>query len=287
MNIGIVVLNYQTYEKTIDCVDSLLLQEEFGNNIKICIVDNGSLNESFSILKKKYSTYKNIYFTKINKNESFSRAMNEGVKKINSLFDSIDFLLLSNNDIVVKGKSLYEDIINSYNNKFGVMGPNIYSISTNSYSNPISKKPNNGLLYNLLSLIKSDIDIILRKWRKQVPNNEISNQNNMASQENCLLHGAFFIFSKIYLSYFPNGIYPQKSFYMEENILFFICQSYKIKTYYEPSIHVDHIHSMTINQCFDDDMKKKNKFVILQHRKSKKCLLNLIIKRKFGLKIKY
>ena len=52
--IGIVILNYLTYNETIKCVDSI--KKTGYRDKKIVIVDNASQNDSFKFL---YDTYKN------------------------------------------------------------------------------------------------------------------------------------------------------------------------------------------------------------------------------------
>ena len=54
VNIGIVVLNYLSYNVTIKCVNYLKKQIENKFVVKIIVVDNDSKNESFKIL--------NVYF---------------------------------------------------------------------------------------------------------------------------------------------------------------------------------------------------------------------------------
>lgn len=48
--VAIVILNYMNYQETMSCVESALQQK----NVKfhIVVVDNGSSNDSYSILKR-------------------------------------------------------------------------------------------------------------------------------------------------------------------------------------------------------------------------------------------
>ena len=50
--IGIVVLNYNNYIKTMECVDSILKNVKI--NYRIYLIDNNSPNESFKKLKDRY-----------------------------------------------------------------------------------------------------------------------------------------------------------------------------------------------------------------------------------------
>ena len=51
--VGVVVLNFNQYEETFRCVDSLLGQR--GTRLRIVIVDNGSANDSCARLRERYS----------------------------------------------------------------------------------------------------------------------------------------------------------------------------------------------------------------------------------------
>ena len=53
-----VILHYNTIDKTIQCISSVLKQkiQSIKTDVKIIIVDNGSLNNSGKILQKKYKT---------------------------------------------------------------------------------------------------------------------------------------------------------------------------------------------------------------------------------------
>ena len=55
--IGIVILNYLNYLDTIECVDSIRQMDY--KIAGIVIVDNGSYNESYSILGKIYMSFHN------------------------------------------------------------------------------------------------------------------------------------------------------------------------------------------------------------------------------------
>lgn len=290
MNIGIVILHYKTIDKTLDCINSFFAQkkDEF-DSVECVVVDNGSNDDSEKRIKEHISRMCGFRALVLSHNIVFSKAMDEGVKELNSIFNGkMDFLILSNNDILFEGDDLYSKIKHSYD-KFGfaVMGPDIYSASTKAYSNPITKKPNNGLLYNILSLLKSDFDILTKKWKKVANTREISNENHFNVQLGSMLHGSFLVFSRKYLEVFPNGLYPQNSFYMEENLLFFLCTKYKLKMVYDPSIYILHIHSITISNMFNNDQLKKKRFVALQQRKSKKTLIKIIFKTKIGLQIHF
>ena len=50
--IGVVVLNYNNFEDTLICIESILAQMSV--DVKLVVVDNGSTNNSFEIIKKAF-----------------------------------------------------------------------------------------------------------------------------------------------------------------------------------------------------------------------------------------
>ena len=52
MKIAIIIINYNKYEKTIECIETI--KESKFTDYKIYLLDNNSLNESYKILEEKY-----------------------------------------------------------------------------------------------------------------------------------------------------------------------------------------------------------------------------------------
>jgi GT2 family glycosyltransferase len=88
-----IVLNYNGYDDTKECVESLINSEE---ELIIVIVDNNSSDDSF---QKLCTFFPNIKFIKSGKNLGYAGGMNLGIKY--ALKERADFVLLINQDIVV------------------------------------------------------------------------------------------------------------------------------------------------------------------------------------------
>ena len=100
--IGIVILNYRTWEKTLSCVESIY--NTYLGAKEIVIVDNQSPNDSFLQLKNKYNTneYKDVTVIQTEKNGGFSMGNNFGFDYIVKHFPDITKIVISNNDIIFK-----------------------------------------------------------------------------------------------------------------------------------------------------------------------------------------
>ena len=109
--VGIVLVNYNVFEDTIACVESIL-----NSSIKslfIVIVDNNSKNKN--LLYKLKSHSKNIHLIFNSKNQGFGKANNIGIDWIlNNIFTNYIFLL--NNDTIINKNSIY-NLVNSFPNE--------------------------------------------------------------------------------------------------------------------------------------------------------------------------
>jgi len=119
----IVIINYNNYQDTIECLESLKKINYM--DFKILIIDNNSNNNSVSILEESYKEYKII---KLEENLGFARGNNVGIKE--AISNSAQFVLLLNNDTIVDPNFLNKMIESFYRNSksnIGIVGAKIYS----------------------------------------------------------------------------------------------------------------------------------------------------------------
>lgn len=116
--VSIILVNYNNYQDTIDCVNSLLSTNY--KNIEIIVVDNLSTNDSLPILKSEFENIKSIHLIMSNQNLGFSGGNNLGIKYV--LEKCTDYVLLLNNDTVVE-KDFLDKVIQYYekHNEIGIM----------------------------------------------------------------------------------------------------------------------------------------------------------------------
>ena len=121
--LGIVILNYKTYQETIKCVNNILslnIREAY----RIYVIDNDSPNESLTVLKEKYVDYSVITVISSGKNGGFSYGNNVGFKLAYS--DGCDKILCTNNDVEFNDDSI--DILCSdldQHSECAVVGPKV------------------------------------------------------------------------------------------------------------------------------------------------------------------
>lgn len=114
--VGIIIINYNNWQDTINCINSLEIYNSCP--IKIVVVDNGSNNESVEMLDRHFLQKYGNKYTKApkpyqktlpyitlvanEKNEGYARGNNVGLSY--TLYDkSIDNILILNNDILFIG----------------------------------------------------------------------------------------------------------------------------------------------------------------------------------------
>lgn len=100
--IGIILLNYKSYDDTVNCVSSIL--ESNLTNFKIYIVDNNSPDNSFEDLRSKYMEHDLIEVVNSNKNGGYSSGNNFGIRLAKA--DKCKYILISNTDIIYSENSI-------------------------------------------------------------------------------------------------------------------------------------------------------------------------------------
>lgn len=127
--IGMVILNYNTANETISCIESFASKNNI-NECSVYIVDNGSADDS-SVILEKYCKLKNYQLIVSKVNLGFSGGNNLGINQ--ALNDGCDWILLSNSDIVYKSEILNNfDTIFKNNPDVCVIGPKIFDSDGNS-----------------------------------------------------------------------------------------------------------------------------------------------------------
>ena len=114
-----IVLNWNGFEDTVKCIDSLLNSNY--SNLKIIIIDNASTDDSASLLTKKYPQ---LMIIKSKNNGGYASGMNLGTHEALKL--GAEFLLYVNNDIIVT-KDFLEPMIKIAlaNKKVGMISPKV------------------------------------------------------------------------------------------------------------------------------------------------------------------
>jgi hypothetical protein len=129
MTIGIVILNWNGWKDTVDCVHSLLSISRLNDWVlEICIVDNGSSDTSVAELTKLETNTKtnniNITLIKSEQNEGYTGGNNRGIRYL--LGKNCEYILLLNNDTIVDKNFLIYLIETAEKSNASLLSPLIY-----------------------------------------------------------------------------------------------------------------------------------------------------------------
>lgn len=253
-----VILNYMNAEDTFECVDSIFKNIDT-NSFHIVLVDNNSPDNSGKELNEKYKGNKQITVLLNPENKGNSEGWNYGIRYAKENFD-FNFLSTPDNDCIFIEKQFYKKITEEYEKShFAVMGPMILGPNGRCDANPLFELPYTRekalediamfekkiklLKHGTLSLHKKAKYISRKLFRTKqhgAPQRRIREPGFFLNrQENVVLHGCFFIFSKTYFEHFEQ--FDVRSFmYAEEDILYTHVRHEGLKTVYNPEIIAYH-----------------------------------------------
>ncbi|HTR80549.1 MAG TPA: glycosyltransferase family 2 protein [Bacteroidota bacterium] len=117
----VILLNWNGAEFTIPCVESLLAQSY--DRVEIVVVDNGSTDDSRSLLDKKFG--KSICLLPLEENKGFTGGNNIGIR--HALQNGADYVLVLNNDTIADRKFVEELVVLAESDKrIGVVTGKIF-----------------------------------------------------------------------------------------------------------------------------------------------------------------
>lgn len=261
LKIGIVILNFLAYKTTIETVASFDKQSADEFQVHFIIVDNCSPNESFIELSNKYIGRDDITVIKTEKNLGFACGNNYGYHALLDVMQP-DFVIISNDDILLPQDGLYHWIADCYEKyHFAVLGPDVFSVNGNFHQSPGPvftrdvKKCKQIIANYKKKLLKCRIKKLIHKTEQyQLPTwkNDAYNQFH----DDLTLHGSFQVFSADYFTCF-NEPYDSTTFlYMEENILKLRCDQNKLHMIYEPGYQVHHLQAVATNMISQTNIEK-------------------------------
>lgn len=243
----VIILNYQSFQDTIEYVDNLNNQNAI--KLHIIIVDNCSPNNSFEILKKHFFKSDHIEVIKSRSNGGYAYGNNYGLRYIENR--KIDYIIISNNDIEISDTMLVSKMIYKY------------------------KKLDSPAFVSPMMLVDDKINNFDSAWKLPTKTSEIfgstflfsflgyfylksrfykmKNVSKTSIEVDCL-PGSFFmgtqeIFQKI--NYFDEGTF----LYMEETIIGLKVKRLYLKNYLFTTLTYKHIKSKTIDR-FNSQIQK-------------------------------
>lgn len=247
--IGIVILNYNTWNETIKCCETI---EKYVTQEKYCIyvVDNCSPKKMNNLQEKKLKSNSNIKYISSKENRGYSAGNNIGVRQ--ALLDDCEYILICNSDIEFVDNSI-EKMCNYFkkNASVGIVGPQIYNVDNEFQPFMMKTKLTAiGKLKNML--LKTKAAPLVKSFKESFYiEKELTAPNLVFGVMGCC-----FMMSKACAEY----LYPwdERTFlYEEEYIIGSILEKSDFDVYVIPSTHVIHAEGKSTGgmsdfafQCF-------------------------------------
>ena len=260
------------------CVDSLLKLKGIESCL-IIILDNGSPNDSFGLLKNRYNNNSIIKLLHSNKNLGFSGGNNRLYCKAKSF--NPKFIIALNNDVEIRQSDFIYRLKKIYaDHKAYVIGPDVYCPRGQEHQSPLYRQlPSKEDVENLINGSKFELAHIdqaislyqhsAKTWkiRKHIPywlielRKRLKHENiNLLYKQkfiiNPILQGSCIIVTSLFINNEDLIFTPDTGFYCEELILALRCKFLGYNTLYAGDLKVLHWHG--ISSGFQSVPSRKN-----------------------------
>lgn len=264
---GFVILNYNTLNETVNCVESIFKNIIFNQVSKIVIIDNNSADGSGKQLKSIYKDNDFVSVILLLQNVGFAKGNNAGINYLKKRYNC-DFICCLNSDTIMLDKFFIEKAIKEYEkNTPAVIGPKIIT------------RDNKSVVFHHKLESKETYIKILNNFKKELKylneNNEITNivfsekkilKRRISSylrkiiinkkQYNVVLQGSCLIFTPSFFCKL-SGFCEDTFLYREEDILLLDVLNNNLRTEYFPKISIKHLEDMSINTVVKTDIEKR------------------------------
>ena len=226
--VGIVVLNYNNFKKTFECVDSILSTTDI--EYRIYLIDNNSSNNSYVELYNRYKNEESVIVLETQENGGYARGNNFGARK--AISDGCDSILISNNDMIYYENSIEKMYLTLKNSDAFLVGPKV--VKPDGQCQISFKKD----FYTWSEYMKHEtyLAAFCKNRLMDIPQ-EVTKVKWIAGC--CFIVDAF-DFERI-------GMFDEHTFlYFEEYILAAKAEKAGFKLYYDPDATVMHYHGQSI-----------------------------------------
>lgn len=257
--VGVIVLNFENYEETIQCVESIIIQKDV--DLDIVIVDNGSKNDSYKNLVLKYSENESVTILKNNANMGYAKGNNVGINFLRSR--GCQFIVVCNSDVVFSSNSILKKMIDSNENTIGVMIPIIKNLD-GSIEMRAQYRKNLFKLRVMKELLK--MQCIFKKEKKNINITKIENLGVGVQDSHYAITGSVFALTPSYFKYY-NGLFPRTFLYVEELATLLLVHKAGLKTAIIDTDDVIHKGAASTSNELKSGTRMKKKMIAKSARK--------------------
>lgn len=159
--LGIIILNYQTWEISIRCMESI--KDTIGEiPYHIYLVDNASPILMPEICQNYLAKHREtVSFLQAAENRGYAAGNNIGIRQ--ALDDNCEFILLTNNDIVFTSESISNMLVAFKSRKVGIVGPKVLNTDGNIQVSRCAMKTEMREIFQVFTVAKK---VFRRKYRR-------------------------------------------------------------------------------------------------------------------------
>ena len=246
---GFVVLNYVNHQETVECVDSI--RRLPGDNYRIVVVDNGSPNDSYEVLRERFREDERISVVQSGRNGGYSFGNNAGITVLRQ--SGIVDVIIATSDTRIEDANLLERCAAAKQAGVAVLGPYIRD-SNDAPQNPMLAHLS---LRYIAALHLGDAWSVLRAVLSRSPLGRIlkigvadnaGTESVTGPVDVYMVHGCFLYLSEHYLRQFP--LLDEDLFmYGEEDLIAYNCLRKHLRIVYDPRMRVHHGDAKSTNQA--------------------------------------
>lgn len=251
--IAFVILNYGTFEETMECVTSIRDHIDVPE-YKIIIVDNASPDDSLKRLKALYDGASDVDILSNPENIGFARGNNIGIRYANEKYIP-EFIAVNNSDTEIFQDDLYQKLSKEYEHShFALLGPMMLlpdGSCNDSPWEPITlteverriqiKRREKKQLDSPFYYVYKAINKVAKRLGIEKAKNRIQpiRKDFWRYQTQVELQGAFLFFSRKAFEYIE-GFDERTFLYYEEQLLYLSLMAHGQVIVYDPRIAVFH-----------------------------------------------
>ena len=283
MKIVFIILNYNTFQETKDCVLSIESKIDT-QNYKIVIVDNLSTDDSADKIEKFIEQKNNMILIRNTENLGFAKGNNVGIEYAKRNYKP-QFIVVLNSDTELIQNDLVEKLDNEYrNSEFALLGPLILTADGRCDNSPHYPPTVEHIQKELRTFIREEkiikrglyrpycgIRFLRNLVRYKILKKDTPLHRNMEFyqyQRQVVLQGCFLVFSEKAFEYIK-GFDERTFLYYEEPILYLSLMKHDLITVFDPEIVIYHKEGRStrsvakknkdkllfINKCFQESAK--------------------------------
>lgn len=263
-HIGVVILNYNTWIDTVECVQSF--QAQIYDNLSIVIVDNGSSDQSVRELRKISSMFENVYLIQSNTNLGFAKGNNIGIRYARESL-RCNSVIVINSDTVVQS-TFVQEMSAAIEPGVSVISPYVVRRDGNVQppavnTDNIRKEIIRTIIMNCLSEILNSVVFrgIYGKYRERKRPKIKSLQTSIIPKK-YFIQGCAYMLTEDFFQHYTQ-LYPNTFLYWEElNLLYYVCKCGTHTKYIYTSPVLHKVAVSTQNLLKNSNQKKQKRKLV-------------------------